>query len=94
MPKNGSAAKAVLNALDSPKVRAFLWLFIVSVIAVFLLIAVPKAEVSSDVMELLPEETYRAVPKSVTNGLADKMSRQMLFAVTGGEGAAELYLKN
>ena len=93
MPKNGSAAKAVLNALDSPKVRAFLWLFIVSVIAVFLLIAVPKAEVSSDVMELLPEETYRAVPKSVTNGLADKMSRQMLFAVTGGEGAAELYFE-
>lgn len=64
MPKNGSAAKAVLNALDSPKVPGVsLALHRFLVIAVFLLIAVPKAEVSSDVMELLPEETYRAVPK-------------------------------
>ena len=68
---------------------ALAWGLVLLAAVVFLGLALPRAEVSSDVMELLPDSRSQAADRRILKGLSDRMGRELVFAVSGPEEAAE-----
>lgn len=68
---------------------ALAWGLVLLAAVVFLGLALPRAEVSSDVMELLPDSRSQAADRRILKALSDRMGRELVFAVSGPEAAAE-----
>lgn len=84
-----SVFKAAAAKLRTNSGAAWGWAGVVFVLFAFLLITLPRVPVSSDVMELIPEPAAGQVSRAEIRSLASKMGRQVIFAVSGPEAAAE-----
>ena len=85
----GLACKGLRAGFSGPRGNALLWLAAVLVLVCFLAVAVPRVRFSSDVMEMLPGQSYQEVPKAVTDAFTAKTGRQVILAVAGPREAAD-----
>ena len=82
---------AFFSGLSGSTGLALAWGLVLLAAVVFLGLALPRAEVSSDVMELLPDSQAQLADRKILKVLSDRMGRELVFAVSGPEAAAEAF---
>ena len=75
------------NALPPRKRPALLWGFVCLVMVTLLLTLLPKAQLNSSVLAMLPKQALGTIPPALNDGFMQRLDRQLVWLVSPGKQA-------